>query len=343
MLEISLPGKKTAAFVLGAALLAWLVVSSNIHAILADLARLGPGLVVILALEFVGDGFNTLGWWFTIPAAGRNGMYRRLFWVRSAGNALNQSIPAASLAGEAAKVALLSRRIPAPAATASVLASKLSFSLAKAIFIVAGMAAAWTRLRIPRGISVPLLCGYILILIGITIFLVTQVRGIGGGALSLLRRMGISDRWIGLIEESSHGVDYHLNDFYRARTGDLFRSIGAHFCAFGCGIIQILLMVRWLGLGYDPIAAVGIESFSTLVGFVGFAVPGSLGLQEGGKVVIFTAFGLPRSAAMAVGISFRLISLIEIGVGLAAFFMLQRRTGGAQKVAVSAMFGSSEE
>ena len=100
--RISIPGKKTAAFVLGMALLAWLVVSSNIHRILADLARLGPGLVVILALEFVADGFNTLGWWFTIPAAGRNGIYCRLFWVRSAGNALNQSIPAASLAGEPA-------------------------------------------------------------------------------------------------------------------------------------------------------------------------------------------------------------------------------------------------
>lgn len=325
------------------ALLAWLVVSSNIHRILADLARLGPGLVVILALEFVADGFNTLGWWFTIPAAGRNGIYCRLFWVRSAGNALNQSIPAASLAGEPAKVALLSPRLPAPAATASVLASKLSFSLAKAIFIVAGMAMAWARLRMPRNISVPLLCGFILILIGIAIFLVIQVRGIGAGALRLLRRIGISARWIRSIEEWSHGVDYHLYDFYRARTEDLFRSMGAHFCAFGCGIIQILLMVRWLGLGYDPIAAVGIESFSTLVGFVGFVVPGSLGLQEGGKVVIFSAFGLPRSAAMAVGISFRLISLIEIAVGLAAFLILRSRADGVRKVPVSATLDSAEK
>lgn len=340
---ITLPKAQTAAFVLGIALLAWLVVSSNIRAVLMDLARLGPGLFVILALEFATDGFNTLGWWFTIPTAARNGIYRRLFWVRSAGNALSESIPAASLGGEPAKVALLSKRIPASAATASLLATKVSFSFAKVIFIIAGMAAAWPRLRLSHDVSLPLLGGFILMLIGITIFFVIQLRGIGARKIRFLRWIGISDRWTLLIEESSQGVDHHLRDFYRARTGDLFRSIGAHFCGFACGILQILLMVRWLGLGYDPVAAVGIESFSTLIRFVAFAVPGSLGVQEGGKVLIFKALGLPRSAAMAVGISFRLISLVEIGVGLVAFLVLQPRIGGAQKVPATSALGFGEE
>ena len=45
--------KKTASFLLGAGLLVWLAVSSGIGSILADLSRVGPGLIIILALEFV--------------------------------------------------------------------------------------------------------------------------------------------------------------------------------------------------------------------------------------------------------------------------------------------------
>src|SRR5262249_46309822 len=114
-------------------------------------------------------------------------------------------------------------------------------------------------------------------------------------------------------------------DFYRARTGDLLRSVAAHLCAHGAGTVQALLLIGWLGLHYDPVAALGIEAFSALVSLVLFAVPASLGVQEGGKVLIFAALGLPRPAAMAVGITFRLVSLLDIALGLVALMLLQHR------------------
>ena len=323
--RINSRARKTASFLLGAGLLAWLVLSSGIGSILADLSRVGPGLIVILALEFVIDAFDTLGWWFTLPVGQRERVYRRLFWVRCAGNALNESTPAASVGGEPSKVALLRGRISTSAATASLLATKVCFSLSTAIFIIVGMAAVWSRLSLPRDISLALFLGFILMLIGVTTFAILQVRGIGAGTVRALRRLRIPDRWLALIESSSHDIDAHLSDFYRARTGDLIRSVGAHLCALGCGTIQILLMMRWLALGFDPIAALGIEAFSSLIAFVAFAVPASLGVQEGGKVLIFWALGLPRPAAMAVGIAFRLTALIKIAVGLVVFVLLQHR------------------
>src|SRR5947207_7940512 len=93
-------GLRLVSLLLGAALFAWLVLSSDVRSILSDLARVGPGIIVILALEFVGHAFNTLGWWFTLPTAQRAGNYGWLFWVRSAGQALNEATPLASLGGE---------------------------------------------------------------------------------------------------------------------------------------------------------------------------------------------------------------------------------------------------
>jgi uncharacterized protein (TIRG00374 family) len=315
--------KKAASFLLGAGLLVWLVASSGIGSILDGLSRVGPGLFVILALEFVIDAFNTLGWWFTLPVAQREGTYCRLFWVRCVGSALNESTPAGSVGGEPAKVLLLKGRISISAATASLLATKVSFSFSTAIFIMVGMAAVWSRLSLSREISLALLLGFILMLIGITTFAILQLRGIGAVTVRVLRRLPIPDRWPALIEHSSHDIDAHLNDFYRTRTGDLIRSVGTHLCGFGCGVIQILLMMEWLGLGFDPIAALGVEAFSMLIAFVGFAVPASLGIQEGGKVLIFWALGLPRAAAMTIGITFRFTSLLKIAVGLVVFVLLQ--------------------
>jgi glycosyltransferase 2 family protein len=319
---------RIASVLLGAALLAWLVVSSDIASILADLSRIGPRLVVILAIEFAVDAFNTLGWWFTLPGAKRGGAYRWLFWVRSAGNALNEATPTASLGGEAAKIVLLRHRMPSATAAASLLVARLSQSSAKAIFIAAGLAAVWSRLRLPREASLALVSGFALVLIGIALFAAMQVRGLGMGTINALRHARIPARWIVLITGWLHGVDAHLRDFYRAQTSDLARSMGANFCGFACGTLQILLMMGWLGLPFDPAAALGIEAFSTLIGFLMFVVPGSLGVQEGGKVLIFAALGLPRSAAMAVGITFRLISLTEIAMGLAAWVVLQHRMRG---------------
>jgi hypothetical protein len=160
-------------------------------------------------------------------------------------------------------------------------------------------------------------------LIAVTTFTILQLRGIGAGTVRVLRHLRIPDRWLALIESSSHEVDAHLSDFYRARPLDVIRSVGAHSCGFGCGVIQILLMMGWLGLPFDPIAALGVQAFSMLVAFVAFAVPASLGVQEGGKVLIFWALGLPRPAAMAVGITFRLTSFIKIAMGLVVFVLLE--------------------
>ena len=195
--------RNTASFVLGAGLLVWLAVSSGIGSIIADLSRVGPGLLVILALEFVIDALHTLGWWFTLTVAQRAGTYRRLFLVHCAGSALNESTPAASVGGEPAKILLLRGRISTSAATASLLATKVSFSFTTAIFIVVGMGTIWSRLSLPREISLALLFGFILMLIGITTFAILQLRGIGAGTVRVLRRLRIPDRWLALIESST--------------------------------------------------------------------------------------------------------------------------------------------
>ncbi|MDR3566787.1 MAG: flippase-like domain-containing protein [Syntrophobacteraceae bacterium] len=318
--------KGAASFLLGAGLLAWLVVSIGADSILADLSRVGAGLLVILALEFVVDALNTLGWWYTLPVAERKGVWRRLFWVRSAGNALNESTPAASLGGEPAKVVLLRGWISTPAAAASLLSTKVSYGLGAAIFIAAGAAAVRSRLSLPKDMVWALFFAFAMMIFGIAMFAILQIRGIGAGALRGLQWLRIPKRWLTPVESLSNEIDAQLSDFYRARRGDLFRAVGAHLCGFGCSALQALLILEWLHLGLDPQAALGIAAFTALVAIASFAVPASLGVQEGGSVLIFWAMGLPSAAAMAAGIAFRLVWLIKTALGVVVFILLKRRS-----------------
>jgi len=60
-----------------------------------------------------------------------------------------------------------------------------------------------------------------------------------------------------------------------------------------------------------------------LVSLVSFVVPGSLGVQEGGKVLIFAALGLPVAAGVTVGTACRVNNILNVAIGLVAFVWLQ--------------------
>ena len=300
----------------GLALITILIYESGPAAILADLKLIGPGLLAIIAIEFVVDVFNTLGWFFSLPPQLRRGQFGRLYLVRLAGTALNQTIPAASMGGEPTKVLLLRSYVPPQTAIASVVVARFAFSIAKAIFILAGIAMTISLINFKAGITVALLVGFLATLGGVLLFLVLQLRGLSSTSARIMARLGIPPRWISGIGRITPEVDREIADFYRSRGRDLFAAILAHQAAFLCGVCQVLLLLGWVGLGRDWRVGLAIEALSMLFGFATFFVPDSLGVKEGGFALIFSALALPVSAGLALAIAFRITSFVGTLVGL---------------------------
>ena len=103
----------------------------------------------------------------------------------------------------------------------------------------------------------------------------------------------------------------------------LVASVALSLAGLGLGVVQVWLLMQWIGLTGDWLASLTIEAFAVLVGFVGFAVPGSLGVQEGGKVLIFAALGLPLSAGLSVGVAFRVNNLANQLLGFVVLAWLR--------------------
>src|SRR5262249_56360355 len=99
----------------------------------------------------------------------------------------------------------------------------------------------------------------------------------------------------------------------------------SHQVAFLCGVLQVLFLLRRLGLPHSFSIGLAIESLVMLLGFVTFIVPSVLGVQEGAKLLIFSALGLPAAAGLTVGIAFRLTSIVDNGAGLLSLAALKGR------------------
>jgi uncharacterized protein (TIRG00374 family) len=315
--------RRTAWILFGFTLLVFLVYRSGPLKIASDLRLIGGGLVVVIALEFIVDGFNTLGWWLTFPPGMRAGTFPKLFFVRLAGTALNATLPAASLGGEPAKVYLLNGDFPVATVIATVITSSLIFSFSKAAFITLGTLLTIWRFPLSRDFSIAVLAGFVATLAGVIGFLILQLRGFSAATRRIIRWLPLPKRWAARIARTMPEVDAEISALYRSRPHDLALALCSHQVAFLCGVLQVLLLLGWLGLPRSIVASVAIESFAMLLGFIAFMVPGTLGVQEGGKLVIFTALGLPAAAGVTVGIAFRLTSMAGAAAGLVVFALLK--------------------
>ena len=309
----------------GVALLGFLIYESGPARIASDLQSVGQGLIVIIALEFVVDGFHTLGWWFTFPAEARRGSYWTLYFVRLAGTALNQTLPAASMGGEPAKVFLLAPQFAVATTIATVMTSSLIFSLTKALFIAFGMVVTWHRVQLPHGFVIAVVIGFIATLVGILGFMLLMLRGFASAVNRIVARLPIPAAWVDHVGRLAPVVDEEVRALHRTRPRDLAMAAVSHLPAFFVGVIQVWLLLGWLGLARGFGTALAIESFSMLLGFVMFAVPGGIGVQEGGMLLVFAALGLPAAAGLATGIAFRLTSIVGAAAGLLTFTALKGR------------------
>lgn len=309
-------------FVLGVALLAYLLNRFGSAKVWLDLRSIGWRLVAIVALEALVSAASARVWWHTLPSQTRRGYFARLFLVHLAGSALNQSTPGASLGGEPVKVMLLKERFSISVTTASLLSAKLAQALARALFVILGMLAACWSLKFERLPLRALTLGFIVTAAGVASFMALQIHGFSKTATIVSARLRFLGSWVERLERGLGRVDEHLRELYTLRPWDFVAAIALSLASLCVGVVQVWLIMGWMGLRRDWLSSLTIEAFSVLVNFVLFAIPGSLGVQEGGKVLIFAALGLPVSAGLSMGVAFRLNSLVIVSQGFAALLWL---------------------
>ncbi len=311
---------------LGLVLFAGLIYGVGFRAVWEALQRLGWLTPLILIPYFTAYFMDSIGWMWVLrryfaPAVGNPvpapGLMH-FFTIRAAGEAVNGITPAAFLGGEPVKARLLQQHgVPLVPGLASILVSKTALMLTQGSFVFMGGLVVlhhWrSEIPLPAAALIGLLLG------GLTFWLIIGVhhRGLFGILLGMSRRWSGREALLASWEADLLALDDHLRGFYKNRSRDFLICCGFHFLGWVVGVWEVYLVLWLLGESVDFLNAFSIEALSGVAKLAGFIVPGSLGVQEGGQVVIFAAFGLTAPLAVTFSLLRRGRELLWIGFGLA--------------------------
>lgn len=300
---------------MGGVFLGILIFSLGWGKVLGQLLKIGPGWVSIIGQEILPLLVNAAAWNYAFPPEQRTLKFWDLFKMRLVGDSLNYLIPA-EVAGEIWRVSSLRRDMPVTQGAASVTVAKFNNFFAAVLFIILGL-----LLAVPWA---PLLPGL--------------VPWLWGGAficmiLLVLFYMSLRHRWFDIlkaylekwlpariyshlptsqIEEIEDIITAYLSADHRS----MFISVALFVVGWAFGVFEVFLVFYFLGLPTDLVTLVTVETLSVLMEIGLFFIPIKLGTQEGGRVLIFMALGLPPAAGLSFAIVRRLKEVVWAGIGL---------------------------
>jgi putative membrane protein len=159
-----------------------------------------------------------------------------------------------------------------------------------------------------------------------------QWLGLAAAIEKGLMRIGRSMGWTGTA--NVEGLHKALIACYRSPRR-LALAASWHSISWLLGGIEVCLALHFLGHDVGIAAGLVIESIGQALKAAGFAVPGALGVQEGGFIIICQAFGLSPEVAIALSLMKRLREVVLGVPALLAWQRMEARPSRAAPVPVS--------
>ena len=283
-------------------LTAWTSLAEAAHSALSA-AWVLPGLMVVHLVQLFLSG---LAWRAVAEGALSVGCAMRLRLVREGIN----SLLLAQVGGELVAVRLLARSgVSVPVAAAATTLDLTLESVALPLFVLLGMGVLLAT-GADRAVLVPVLGGVGVAALGAGAFVLAQRAGLWRLVEGLLRRFAP----VSLRVDGLHDAVVRLA---RDRAA-LVQGLGLHVAAWAGGTFEIWLALWALGHPVGVAQACVIESLGMAARAAGFAVPGGLGVQEGGYLLAAGLFGLDPETALAFSALKRMREVVvgTIGIGL---------------------------
>ena len=298
------------------AALAHLVRATEVARAASMVARAGWPLALVPVPTLVAMSLDAYGWRALLATLGSQVSWRRMLELRLSVEAIVLALPGGSVAGEAAKVALLRRRagVPLTAGAASLALAKLLLIASDAVYLALIAAALW-------------LGGWSVSALPVRLALVLRRSRLAARLAATLARLPGARlrRW---VEDQG------------PRFEELDRAARAYFDAprprrWGCFVLfllewvveglETLIIVRCLGSSLGIGEVLALDGIGSLLRAVVIVVPAGLGVQDAAQVMLLAQFGVSDPIATAAAFIFikRAKEVFWIVMGL--LFLAARR------------------
>jgi putative ABC transport system permease protein len=292
------------AFLLGLALLIYVINRVGLQPIFDALGRIGLGFFLILGINGLRHIFRTMSMSMAIAPEHRDFSFRHAFAVRLGGEAVSFLTFTGPLLGEAAKVALLRRKVPLAHGVPALVVDNLLYNLSVGVFILSGACVMLWAYDLPNVVSYVLLAIAVSALVGLAaaVFAASRRVMLLSWMIDSLARFGLHPKALTSRRDQVYALESKVYDFYTHRRGAFFAMLCLNFLAHASSVFEVYITLRMLGLAADTQASYVIESLTKVINFVFGFVPGTIGVYEGGTEIVLQTLGY--AAATGVTLAF---------------------------------------
>ena len=307
----------------GAALFIAIIIHQNLSKVGAAFAAAGWAIVGVIAYHSVVPVFlDTIGWWVLFPQSDRLPL-RKLIWMRWIGESVSTLVPSAAVGGDMVRARLAAiNGAPLPIAASTVLVDLTLGVFTQAAFTVLGvvlLVGATGQKNFVR----PTLVGTFIGVLGVLGFYFVQRLGMFRFLAKIIARMANSPEWQSLVQ-GGETLDQTVRALY-ARRKAVFACCAWTILSLVLGSGEIWIALYALDLHATFVNALILQSMVLTIRSAAFAVPGGLGVQEGGYLFVGHLLGIPGDAAFALSLIARVREL-ALGIpGLISWQLIEAR------------------
>jgi putative membrane protein len=318
---------------LGVLLFVAVLVSQGLPAIVATLARAGWGLWLVAAFHLLPLILDALAIRVLFQRGAAGGSIRDAVLARWVGESANSLMPAGQIGGPvlmARYLALRGMRLPQAAAAITVSTTLQSF--AQIVFALGGVlllgAMAGHLSQNALRSSALIASAFLAVQVGGFYFI--QRRGFFSKLTKAATRWAGKRDWSQFVSQAQ-AIDVAVQESY-GHGGRVTASFLLSLLGWVVGTGEVYLIAWLLGTPVGWGDALVLESLGQAIRGAGFAIPGALGVQEGGYLLLAPLVGLPADAALALSLAKRARELI-LGLPGILYLRLATRAGSGAAAA----------
>ena len=296
----------------------WLIWNDNPVAVLALMRTAGAGLVLAGLVHVLPMLANARDWQTLIRGAHRPSFFAmlRLVWIRESVNSL---LPVARIGGEIVSFRLMRRwQVRSSTAVASLIVDMQLTLISQLLFTMVGIGfllahAESNALRLADD----LVWGVVALTPLLVLFALVQHANPFERLTRLLNR--VTSGQLAALADRSTQIDRSIKLVWRRRGVVLrYLFLWQPLQCFATAL-EIWVALYFLGSRVSFVEAVVIESLIQALSSAAFFVPGGLGVQEGGFILIGGALGLDPATCLALAGARRIRDLLIFVPGLFAW------------------------
>jgi putative membrane protein len=301
----------------GAALFTALLIRQGAMSVGTAVAAAGWGIAAVAAFHFVPLFLDAMAWSVLFPKADRP-RWQSLFWMRWIGESISNLVPSAAVGGDIVRARLATiHGAPLAAAAASVIVDITLGVFTQAGFTLLGLA---LLVHVTgRGSFVrPTLIGTLIGVVAIGGFYIAQRRGMFRFVGRIISRLANSADWHSLVQ-SGETLDQAIRAVY-ARRNAVIACCGWTIVSLIVSSGEMWIALHALGAAATFVNALIFQSVAFTIRSSFFLVPGALGVQESGYLLVGNLLGIPGETAFALSLIAR---VRDLAVGIPALVTWQ--------------------